>query len=297
MACPPTRLSLSLDSTLQPSAPSTTFAGTTTSLPPEKRQSLIIRSVLGRFSSSSSSATHPTASSRIDAPEQSGAVNNDEALPVLRDFRVIKELDRGGVLEIRPVEPGELEATGKLLAESFSESRLVPVRYAHLIAFLVKAYLEERRALEPHVAVLIGFYKETDDEGPAQLACTAEISFDVHGANAAPPTPRPPPDCPYICNMAVRKSLRRRRIGWHLLEACEELITRMAAKREVYLHCRVMDKGPFDMYRKAGYEVSKTDSYFVWLSLQRRKHLMWKKLPPPSDDTVDQSSACEDHPI
>ncbi|XP_064996724.1 GCN5-related N-acetyltransferase 5, chloroplastic-like [Musa acuminata AAA Group] len=301
MACPPSSLSLSLDSTLQPclfapSSPSTTLAGTTTSLPPEKRQSSIFRSLLGRFSSSS--ATQPTASSRTDAPEQPGAVINDEAVQVLRDFRVIVELDRGGVLEIRPVEPGEMEATGTLLAETFSESRLVPVRYAHLIAFLVKQYLEERRALEPHVAVLIGFYKESDAEGPAQLACTAEISFDARGANVAPPTPQPPPDCPYICNMAVRKSLRRRRIGWHLLEACEELITRMKAKREVYLHCRVVDKGPFDMYRKAGYEVSKTDSYFIWLSLQRRKHLMWKKLPPPSDDdAVNKTSACDDHPI
>ncbi|KAJ8500789.1 hypothetical protein OPV22_011341 [Ensete ventricosum] len=294
MACPPTSPSLSLDSTIQPcvlspSAPSTTFAGATTSLPPEKRQSSIFRSLLGRISSLS--VTHPTASSRTDAPEQSG-----EALQVLGDFRCIVELDRGGVLEIRPVEPGELESTGTLLAETFSESRLVPVRYAHLIAFLVKQYLEERRALEPHVAVLVGFYKERDAEGPAQLACTAEISFDARGANAASPTPHPPPDCPYICNMAVRKSLRRRRIGWHLLEACEELITRMKVKSEVYLHCRVVDKGPFEMYRKAGYEVLKTDSFFIWLSLQRRKHLMCKKLPPPSDDTVNNTSASDDHP-
>ncbi|RWV87990.1 hypothetical protein GW17_00049967 [Ensete ventricosum] len=265
MACPPTSPSLSLDSTIQPcvlspSAPSMTFAGATTSLPPEKRQSSIFRSLLGRISSLS--VTHPIVSSRTDAPEQSG-----EALQVLRDFSCIVELDRGGVLEIRPVEPGELESTGTLLAETFSESRLVPVRYAHLIAFLVKQYLEERRALEPHVAVLVGFYKQRDAEGPAQLACTAEISFDARGTNAASPTPHPPPDCPYICNMAVRKSLRR-----------------------------VVDKGPFEMYRKAGYEVLKTDSFFIWLSLQRRKHLMCKKLPPPSDDTVNNTSASDDHP-
>lgn len=59
------------------------------------------------------------------------------------------------------------------------------------------------------MAVLVGFYKESDAEGPAQLAGTAEISFDARGANAVPPTPHAPPDCPYICNMAVRKSLRR----------------------------------------------------------------------------------------
>ena len=44
------------------------------------------------------------------------------------------------------------------------------------------------------------------DEG--EMACTAEVSFDV-GAPGAPPTPTPPLDFPYICNMTVKTALRR----------------------------------------------------------------------------------------
>lgn len=53
----------------------------------------------------------------------------------------------------------------------------------------------------------------------------------------------------------------------------------MSSSRNVYLHCRVIDSAPFNMYKKAGYAVVKTDSFLVLLTLQRRKHLMCKELP------------------
>jgi len=53
----------------------------------------------------------------------------------------------------------------------------------------------------------------------------------------------------------------------------------MNSTREVYLHCRMIDAAPFNMYIKAGYKVVNTDSIFILLMLQRRKHLMCKKLP------------------
>ena len=70
----------------------------------------------------------------------------------------------------------------------------------------------------------------------------------------------------------------RRGIGWHLLKASEELISKMSSSREVYLHCRMIDEAPFNMYTKAGYNVVKTDSILILLMLQRRKHLMRKEL-------------------
>lgn len=80
----------------------------------------------------------------------------------------------------------------------------------------------------------------------------------------------------------------RRGIGWHLLRASEELISQMSSAREVYLHCRIIDEAPFNMYTKADYKIVKTDSILVLLTLQRRKHLMCKKLPllstPPETD-------------
>lgn len=75
----------------------------------------------------------------------------------------------------------------------------------------------------------------------------------------------------------------RRGIGWHLLQAGEDLITKMSSSGEVYLHCRIIDEGPFNMYKKAGYSVVKTDSILTLLTLQRRRHLMCKELPASED--------------
>lgn len=71
----------------------------------------------------------------------------------------------------------------------------------------------------------------------------------------------------------------RKGIGKQLLKTCEDLICKMAEKRDVYLHCRMVDKIPLSMYKKAGYQIVKTDSFLVWLTLQRRKYLMRKTLP------------------
>ena len=75
----------------------------------------------------------------------------------------------------------------------------------------------------------------------------------------------------------------RQGIGWQLLKASEELISQMSSVKEVYLHCRMIDSAPFNMYSKAGYNVFKTDGFLILLTLQRRKHLMRKQLPPDSD--------------
>lgn len=53
----------------------------------------------------------------------------------------------------------------------------------------------------------------------------------------------------------------------------------MSSSGEVYLHCRMIDEAPFNMYTKADYKIVTTDSILVLLMLQRRKHLMCKKLP------------------
>lgn len=74
----------------------------------------------------------------------------------------------------------------------------------------------------------------------------------------------------------------RRGIGKQLLKACEDLIFKMNARRRVYLHCRIIDQVPFNMYRKAGYIIVQTDSILVWLNLQKRKYLMSKELPQAS---------------
>ncbi|KAK8951947.1 hypothetical protein KSP39_PZI003749 [Platanthera zijinensis] len=127
-----------------------------------------------------------------------------------------------GWLEIRPMDDGEVDPTVLLLSESFAESMGMPSRYVPLLAFLVRQYVVGRRFLFPHAAMLVGFYREGG--GEPVLACTAEVSFDARGANAVPPTPPPPKDCPYICNMAVKKELRRERKISTFLDMAIEVI-------------------------------------------------------------------------
>lgn len=101
-----------------------------------------------------------------------------------------------------------MDLTVTLLSESFAESMMMATGYVKLLEFLVKNYLIERRAMMPHNATLLGIYRENGEED-FELAGTVELTFDRKGANASPPTPTPPKNSPYICNMAVRKPLRR----------------------------------------------------------------------------------------
>jgi len=234
----------------------------------------------------------PRALSQLD---ELAAFRYEHAFP--HGLLTVRALTRG------PEDDAVAEALVRLLASSFSETvRWAPAqRYAQLLTFVIRRYLHERRGLAPHAAVLVGFYRPADagaadatgddgdvssddgggkDEG--EMACTAEVSFDAVGAPGAPPTPTPPLDFPYICNMTVKTAFRRRGIGKQLLKACEDLVIKMDAKRRVYLHCRIIDQVPFNMYRKAGYNIVETDNILVWLSLQKRKYLMSKELPQAS---------------
>ncbi|EOY00438.1 Acyl-CoA N-acyltransferases superfamily protein isoform 2 [Theobroma cacao] len=231
-------------------------------------------------SSSTNSVTSAQYYSFLDDPFRgSRFLTNEELekLKALESFVYLQELESGS-LWVRAMRAEEMDLTVGLLAESFAESMLMPLGYEALLRFLVKQYLIERRAVMPHAVTLVGFYRENGQRGE-ELAGTVEVCFDKRGANSSPPSPTPPKNSPYICNMTVTKQLRRRGIGWHLLKASEELISQMTSSKEVYLHCRMIDEAPFNMYIKAGYNVLQTDSIFILLTLQRRKHLMRKKLP------------------
>ncbi|XLR23077.1 hypothetical protein S83_050977 [Arachis hypogaea] len=240
-----------------------------------------------RSSTTSPPPPTPISSLYLDDPFRTGRfLTNDELdrLRFLESFVYSEDL-KSGSMWVRVMRPDETDTTVALLAESFAESMMLPPGYAGLLRFLIKKYLLERRTLMPHMATLLGFYRENapnqgeQQEQEVKFAGTVEVCFDQRGANTSMPSPLPPRNSPYICNMAVHKSLRRRGLGWHLLKASEELISRTSSSREVYLHCRMIDEAPFSMYEKANYKVVKTDSILVLLMLQRRKHLMCKKLP------------------
>ncbi|KAF8399303.1 hypothetical protein HHK36_015168 [Tetracentron sinense] len=247
--------------------------------------------------SSSESSSSSSSETYLNDPLRTGrflTAEEVEKLQILEKFRYSHEFESGS-LWVRVMRAEEMDTTAGLLSESFAESMLLPLQYVHLLAFLVKQYMTERIALVPHTATLIGFYR--GEGGEEELAGTVEVSFDKRGANASSPTPTPPKNSPYICNMTVKKPLRRRGIGWHLLKACEELVSQMSHSREVYLHCRMIDTAPFSMYTKAGYNIVKTDSILILLILQRRKHLMCKELPVLDNQSeTDISGSDEEFP-
>ncbi|KAJ0986692.1 hypothetical protein J5N97_005048 [Dioscorea zingiberensis] len=241
MAVPPTSLLLSLDSTLQP------LLLPSSSRPPRPSPSFLSRRLIRVLS------RRPLISTPIPATvSQAVTVASTSRSSTLPDFKRTHNLTHG-FLEIRPMNEAELDETVKLLAESFSDAMFGSDRCVPLLIFLVKQYILERLRLVPHMAVLVGLYTEKNSD-VSQLACTAEVSFNDLGANTACPTPQPPAGYPYICNMTTKKSLRRKGIAWHVLRACEDLILQMEVKTAVYLHCRVVDKGPLAMYTKAGYK-------------------------------------------
>ncbi|KAF8039950.1 hypothetical protein BT93_B2231 [Corymbia citriodora subsp. variegata] len=160
----------------------------------------------------------------LDDPYRAGRFLTNEEFDKLRSlesFAYDREL-RSGSLRVRVMRAEEMDETVWLLAESFAESMLLPGGYVSLLRFLVKQYMIERRSVMPHAATLVGFYKG-GEEGEEELAGTVEVCFDKRGLNASPPTPTPPRNSPYICNMTVKEQLRRRGIGWHLLKVTELL--------------------------------------------------------------------------
>lgn len=204
---------------------------------------------------------------------------NDEELEMLKlleNFEYKHIFDHGSLV-VKVISTEHMGDTVELLTDSFAELMWGALTYRPLLSLTVREHMLERRAFIPHAATLVGLYTE-GESGEWILGGTVELSFNSEGSAEFPPTPIPPKGAPYLCNMAVNKSLRRRGIGWHLLKASEELVPQMGSS-EMYLHCRIIDKAPFDMYTKAGYNVAQTDNIFALLTtLQRRRHLMYKKL-------------------
>ncbi|KAF6157327.1 hypothetical protein GIB67_004265 [Kingdonia uniflora] len=213
---------------------------------------------------------------------------------MLENFQYSHELE-SGFLWIRVIRAEEIDATVGLLLESFPQLMSMPSKYVQLVDFY--QYMVEIQGVMPDMATLVALYR--GENGEVELGGTVAVSFNKRGVTVSPPTPRPPKDSPYIYNMTVKKSLRRRRIGWHLLKACEELIRQMRCNSDkVYLHCRMIDRAPFNMYTKAGYNVIKNDNIFVLLTLQRRKYLMCKKMPfADCKSEVDIVESCDEYSV
>lgn len=142
-------------------------------------------------------------------PKRSAFLGPDglDKLQILDGFRYAHELPHGS-LEVRVMALAELRTTIELLAASFSDALWIPARYVRVLEFLVEQYVVQKRAQRPHAATLVVYYRERD-AAEAHFAGTVEVSFNAMGGNVSPPSPVPPTDAPYICNMTVKETLRR----------------------------------------------------------------------------------------
>lgn len=157
-----------------------------------------------------SSSQSPSESFFDDPPPKSSIFLTTPELDkfqILKNYGYVHEFEHGSLF-VKVMEEDEMDITIGLLAESFAESMMLPLRYVNVLGFLIKQYMIERRGLMPNTAFLVGFYRGKDGE-EEELAGTVEVSFNKKGSNTNPPSPTPPKDSPYICNMTVKKQLRR----------------------------------------------------------------------------------------
>lgn len=120
---------------------------------------------------------------------------------------------------IQALRKEHMKATEELLVDSFAELMGGLLTYRPLLSLTVKQYVRERRAALPQAVTLVGLYAPAEDNpsmglmddrwsGNWIVAGTVELSFCVTG-HPYLPNPPPPPNAPYICNMAVSRDYRR----------------------------------------------------------------------------------------
>jgi ribosomal protein S18 acetylase RimI-like enzyme len=115
------------------------------------------------------------------------------------------------------------------------------------------------------------------DVTTATLVGAVEVSFTESTRSKEWTGLNPPPERPYLCNMAVAAETRRQGIGGLMLKAAEDLVQHVG-EDQLYLHLRFKDAPAAALYRKAGYTSAAQDSILVRLVGQDRRWLMKKLL-------------------
>ncbi|KAG6543977.1 hypothetical protein Mapa_014601 [Marchantia paleacea] len=219
--------------------------------------------------------------------ERDWSIADMKKVDALRNFEYRIGSEKG-VLVVQVLRVEHMKAVEELLVDSFAELMGGLLTYRPLLTLTVRQYVRDRYACLPDAVTLVGLYAPAEDNvvmGRTEdnessnwlLAGTVELSFSNAGHPDIPAGPSPPPGSPYLCNMAVSSAYRRRGIGRQLLKAAEELAASKGCE-DMYLHCRMVDMAPLNMYQGAGYQIVATDSILSLLSFQRRRYLMKKRI-------------------
>lgn len=182
------------------------------------------------------------------------------------------------VFEVKTLSNEWIGHVADLLTESFADSMGYIHAYKKFLRNQIGEYLSNHVLLLPKTVILVGIIKRIGPEGEEHqtLVGTVEVSFDA-STRSKHVTLNPPPDMPYLCNMAVEPDYRRRGFGAMLLEAAEAAVLRTGYK-SMYLHVRHADPPAVQLYRKYGYHDEGEDWALVQLLGLDRRYLLKKFL-------------------
>lgn len=209
-----------------------------------------------------------------------------------------------------------IEETADLLTESFADAMGYLSVYKTFLKNQIRAYLKNHIILLPKTIILIGILEErkdastthgTDDDSTqasalmppsindsiqlqqeeieehsdpkhekSALIGTVEVSFSP-STRSTHLTLNPPPDLPYLCNMAVQPHYRGSGYGRLLLQAAEDVIKEVGYK-SVFLHVRHIDIPACRLYEKSGFQKEGEDWPIISLVGMDRRYLLKKSL-------------------
>lgn len=184
----------------------------------------------------------------------------------------------GGVFTVKTLSNTWIDSCADLLTESFADSMGYMSVYKKFLRNQIGEYLNNHVRLLPKTVILVGIASRRNGDGTREdvLAGTVEISFSP-STRTKHLTLNPPPDMPYLCNMAVQPEQRGKGYGRLLLDAAEQLIL-STGYTCVFLHVRHADPPALSLYRTSGFVQEGEDWSIVQVFGLDRRYLMRKSL-------------------
>ena len=200
-----------------------------------------------------------------------------------RTYKVVDDT-LGKTLIVRPMSNEWIENSALLLTESFAESMGYLSVYRNFLLNQIRQYLKKHVLLIPKTLILVGVLRDEEEESQNEvLVGTVEVSFSP-STRSTQLTLNPPPDLPYLCNMAVDPSYRGQGYGSLLLDAAEDMVHETGYK-SLFLHVRHIDAPALGLYRKSGFSEEGEDWPLIRLFGLDQRYLMKKSLVDKGADS------------
>lgn len=178
---------------------------------------------------------------------------------------------------VRTAQVQDLTTLAEILTDSFHpRTGLMRWAYPMLKLGIYEDLRNRLRSNSPHYVCLVAVAdgSTVTDSGDV-LAGTVEIAL-----RSGPSWQSHTIQYPYISNLAVRKSCRRRGVAKQLLLACERTSLEWGFQ-DLYLHVLENNQQARQLYLKAGYELREVEpNYGAWLFGHPKRLFLQKKLTP-----------------